>query len=438
MNRTRALTSLSILFASALMLLPVKAYSLEYVDGFSQLSDAFAGFVDPNSGSTSFPSLNIPEGGRAESLGSACTALADDISFFDYNAAASSVLKNTELALFHNSWISDSNLETIAATWRIGDLGLGAKLKCFYVPFTEYNDFGDRMASSYFSETTGVFNISYNFFHGYYFKGLAVGANVKASWRAVPDYTDRTTGAIIKNSGLGQSGAAVMADIGVLLRFNAAKGFADRDPNLKIGFAIQNAGIAFTGFGTAQGITIDDSLPTAVCAGISYRFIKPVTICADFRQPVNLVDFSRTEMWDAGIGVDVQITDVVEMMAGFRLKGANPRFSLGTEIELKQFTVDLNYTFDLTSSLNPVNHFSVGAKINFGDDGRYSRELQAEGYYEDGLKYYANGQMDKAVEAWEQCLKINPAFTPARNSISLVKNSNKLFDRVIDIQSLEY
>ena len=170
----------------------------------------------------------------------------------------------------------------------------------------------------------------------------------------------------------------------------------------------------------------------------SYRFIKPVTICADFRQPINLIDFSRTEMWDAGIGVDVQITDIVEVMAGFRLKGANPRFSLGTEIELKQFTVDLNYTFDLTSSLNPVNHFSVGAKVNFGDDGRHSRELQADGYYEEGIKYYANGQMDKAVEAWEQCLKLNPAFTPARNSINLVKNSTKLFDRVIDIQSLDY
>ena len=162
MNRNRVPTFSVFLFFAILMLIPVKVYSLEYVDGFSQLSDAFQGFVDPNSGSTSFPSLNIPEGGRAESLGSACTALADDISFFDYNAAASSILKNTELARFHNSWISDSNLETIAATWRKGDLGMGAKLKCFYVPFTEYNDFGERMASSYFSETTGVFNISYN------------------------------------------------------------------------------------------------------------------------------------------------------------------------------------------------------------------------------------------------------------------------------------
>lgn len=438
MNRTRTFTVLSFLFFAALMLLPVKAHSLEYIDVYENLSDAFSGFVDQNSGSTSFPSLNIPCGGRAESLGSACTALADDITFFDYNPAASSVLSKTELALFHNSWIADSNLETLAATWRKNDLGMGAKIKCFYVPFTEYNDFGNRVASSYYSETTGIFNISYNFFNGYYFKGLAVGTNIKASWRSVPDYTDKTTGAIIPDSGLSQSGAAVMADLGLLLRFNFAKGFADREANLKIGFCLQNAGVAFTGFGTAQGVTIDDSLPTAISAGIAYRFIKPVTICADFRQPLNLQDFSKTEKWDAGIGVDVNITDSVELMAGFRLKGANPRISLGTEVELKKFILDFNYTFDLTSSLNPVNHFSIGARINFGDDGRKSRELQADGFYEDGLKYYAQGEMDKAVEAWEKCLKLNPAFTPARNSINLVKNSKKLFDRVIDIQSLEF
>lgn len=425
------------LLIAVIALLPVKTFSLEYIDVYSTLSDTFSGFTDKNAGSTSFPSLNIPAGGREESLGSAITGLADDISFFDYNPAASCVLKNTELALFHNSWISDSNLETVAGTWRLNDLGLGAKLKCFYVPFTEYNDFGDRMTSNYYSETTGVINASYNFFNGYYFKGLAVGANLKGSWRSIPDYTDRTTGELIKNSGLSQSGAAVMVDLGILLRFNAAKYFADRDPNLKIGISLLNAGVALTGFGSSQGIKIDDSLPTCISAGISYKFAKPVTICADFRQPINLLDFSQSEMWSAGIGVDVQITDFMELMAGFRLKGANPRISLGTEIDLKHFILDLNYTFDLTSSINPVNHFSVAAKINFGDHGRYINELKADDYYEEGLKYYASGQMEKAVESWEECLKLNPSFTPARNSIELVRNSTKLFDRVMNIQTLD-
>ena len=412
-------------------------FSLEYIDVYTKLSDTFAGFVDKNAGTTTFPSLNIPSGGREESLGSAFTALADDIGFFDYNPAASSVLKNTEVAFFHNSWIADSNLETVAGTFRKDNLGLGAKLKCFYVPFTEYNDFGERMTSGYYSETTGILNASYNFFNGYYFKGLAVGANLKFSWRSIPDFTSRDTGELIKNSGLSQSGLALMGDLGILLRFNAAKFFDDREPNLRIGLSLLNAGVALTGFGTSQGIRLDDGLPTELAAGISYRFAKPVAICADFRQPINLTDFSKSQMWSAGIGFDVKVTDFIELMAGFRLKGANPRISLGTEFKIKKFTVDLNYTLDLTSSLNPVNHFSVAARVNLGDQGRYSRELEAEGYYEDGLKYYAGGRMKEAVECWEKCLKLNPSFTPARNSIKLVKNSQKLFDRVIDIQSLD-
>lgn len=418
-------------------IIPVNVHSLEYIDAYSGFADPFAGLVNKNEGTTSFPSLSIPAGGREESLGAAFTALCDDIGFFDYNPAASCVLKDSEIALFHNSWIADSNLETLAATHRINNFGFGAKLKCYYVPFTEYNDFGDRMASNYYSETTAVVNASYNFLCGYYFKGLAVGANIKACWRSIPDYTDKQTGSLIKNSGLAQSGVAFACDAGILLRFNVLKFFNDRNPNLNIGLSILNAGIGLTGFGTAGGVTLDDALPTSISAGISYRFVKPVAITLDFNQPINLVDFSKTGQWSCGVGLDVTVTNFLEIMAGFRLKGANPRISLGTEFNIKKFTVDLNYTFDLTSSINPVNHFSVAARINFGDQGRFSKELEAEGFYEDGLKLYAAGKMDEAVESWEKCLKLNPSFTPARNSIQLVKNSKKLFDRVIDIQSLE-
>ena len=419
------------------LIIAVNAYSLEYIETFSSIADSFSSFVDKNAGTTVFPSLDIPSGGREESLGSAFTAVADDISFFEYNPAASCVLKETGLAFFHNSWIADSNIETLSGTIRNDNFGCGAKLKCFYVPFTEYNDFGDRVASSYYSETTAVVNASYNFFNGYYFKGLAVGANAKMAWRAIPDYTDRDTGEIIKHSGISQSALAFMTDVGVLLRFNAAKFFDDRDPNLKVGLTLQNIGVSLTGFKSAQGVHLDDSLPTAINAGISYRFIKPAMIAFDFKQPVNLLDFSKTQMCSFGVGLDVNVTDFVEVMAGFRLKGANPRISLGTEVKLNQFILDFNYTFDLTSSVNPVNHFSLALKMNFGDRGRYVKELEAEGYYEDGLKYYAQGRLDEAVESWEKCLKINPGFTPARNSIKLVSNSKKLFDRVIDIQSLE-
>ena len=63
-------------------------------------------------------------------------------------------------------------METLCATSRNGNLGYGAQFKCFYVPFSEYNLYGDRVAGSYYTETSATINVSYNFLAGYDFKGL--------------------------------------------------------------------------------------------------------------------------------------------------------------------------------------------------------------------------------------------------------------------------
>ena len=417
--------------------LMAKLFALDMTDVFHTLSNPFYNMVDPNEGMTSFPSLNIPCGGREESLGGAFTGLCDDICFFDYNPAASCLLPKGEFALFHNSWISDSNLETLAWADRFNDLGLGAKLKCFYVPFTEYNYFGDRVAANYYSETTACVNASYNFFHGYYFKGLAVGTNLKAAWRSVPDYTNNENNSIIQGSGLSQSSLGVMADLGVMLSFDVLKNFDSREANLRVGASLLNLGVAMTGFGSQGKFQIDDPLPTAAAIGVSYRFLKKLAVCADFRQPINLKDFSKSARWSAGVGIDFTVTDKLEFMAGFRLKGANPRFSLGTEFKVKKFIFDINYTLDLTSSLNPVNHFSLSARIGLGDHGRKQRQERCDALYTKGLDEYAKGNEAAAVEYWEAALKEDKAWTPAQRWIDTVKNSRKLYERVLDIQSLE-
>ena len=81
-------------FSVSIFLFSVSAgnvFSLDLSDAGSSLADAFGWSSDDNEGLSSFRSLNIPVGGRAESLGTACTALCDDVVFFDYNPAASSV-----------------------------------------------------------------------------------------------------------------------------------------------------------------------------------------------------------------------------------------------------------------------------------------------------------------------------------------------------------
>lgn len=402
------------IFQFFLIFFAVNLKALSYTDLNTTLSDIFYSFTDSNEGTTTFRSLLIPFGGRTESLGNAYTGWCNDIGYLQFNPGAGSIQKETQLALYHNSWIADSKMETLAYTTRFNNIphfSLGGYLSCFYVPFTEYNLFGDRVASSYYSETVGAINFSYNFLAGYDFKGLAIGGTIKAGWRGMPNYTDNNTNAIIKKSGLNQSGLAIMCDIGVILQFNFLKFYYSRDPNVRIGFAAKNLGASITGFGSS--LKLDDPLPTEFSVGISLKFIKQITLSFDFTQPVNLFNMGNYIIPSAGTGVSFEFTDKIAVLGGFELKGGNPRISTGFEFEVEKIRLNFNYTLDLTSSLAPLNKISLSAKIKFGDKGRSLVDSEVDRLYQTGLKYYANAQWQEAIDVWNEALKLNKRFDPA-------------------------
>ncbi|OJF77088.1 MAG: hypothetical protein BKP49_02815 [Treponema sp. CETP13] len=414
---------------------PVVIFSATYDDVSETLSEIFDDYIDENEGTTSFRSLYIPSGGRAEALGSAFTALADDISFFEYNPAGSCQLENTEAAIFHNSWISDSSLETLSYVNRINNLGYGASLKCFYVPFTEYNIFGDNVSTGYYSETTATLNVSYNFLAGYKFKGICVGANLKGAFRSIPDYTDNDTDEIITDSGLSQSAIAAMTDIGVLLQFNALKFYSSRDSNLNFGATIHNLGFIYTDL-TSSDSDFSETLPTYFSTGIAYSFIRPVTITLEYQQPFNLSDLSTSEQWAASTGTSVIITPFFTMLGGFQLRGGSPRLTMGGELKYNEVTFNINYTLDMTSSTTPINRISVTAKLNLGDNGRYELQQKIDEMYSTGLHLYANGELEKAIEIWSEILEYSPRFDPAIAGIESAQSSLELEQRIKELQTL--
>ena len=137
MNKKRIFftTFLFFLFSST-----ARLNSLSLTDISSGFSGLFSSSVDKNEGETSFRSLLIPFGGRTESLGSAYTGLCDDVGYLRFNPAAGSIQNETQVSLFHNTWIADSKLETLAYTTRFNklkNLSIGGYVSCFYVPFTE-------------------------------------------------------------------------------------------------------------------------------------------------------------------------------------------------------------------------------------------------------------------------------------------------------------
>lgn len=405
--------------------------ALSYSDLITDLSDIFYSFVDKNEGQTSFRSLLIPFGGRSESLGGAYTGLCDDINFLQYNAGAGAVQKESQIALFHNMWIADSKMETIAATTRfknIPHLSLGGFVSCFYLPFTEYNIFGDRVAASYYSETLAAINFSFNFLAGYDFKGFSLGGNLKTAWRGMPNYTDNNTNEVINNSGLAQSGLAFMGDLGLLLQFNFLKFYYSRDPNVRIGFSAQNLGVSLTGWG--QEVVLDDPLPSLLSAGISVKFVKPVTLSLEFQQPINLQNLSTYLKPYIASGISLEFTNFLSVLGGFAIKGGNPRFSVGFEFEVAKVRFNFNYTLDFTSSFSPLNKLSLSLKLKLGDKGRGIIDKQVDEYYQQGLIYYAEADYQAAIDVWKEALKLNKRFDPAKLGIQSAQYQIDMFQLI--------
>ncbi len=419
-GRSRIIITLMILSNAA------RLCALDLSDPYISLAGILDPLVDPNEGTTAFRSLLIPGGGRAEAMGSAFSALANDISFFETNPSGSATMKNTELAVFHNSWIADSRLETLSFTSRNDDFGYGASLRCFYVPFTEYNTFGERASRGYYSETFGVLNVSYNFLSGYYFKGIATGASLKAGYRSMPDYSDNY-GNLIEGSGSTQSAATVMADFGVQTRFNFLKIYNSREPNFFLGATVRNLGPP----------VLDEALPTVVTAGTAYKPANPVVISAEVQKPVNLLAPEKSGSTVMGAGFAVEFTNFFTLLGGLQLKGANPRASIGGEINVNDLQFNMNYTLDMTTQAVLFNRISLAAKLNLGDRGRAERQKRVEDLYVKGLTLYASGDLEGAIEIWSEALDIDRRFDPAEEGIRTASTTLELQQKIRELQQLE-
>ena len=370
---------------------------------------------DFNTGTTVFPLLRIPSGGKAEGMGTAQVAVAADSASILYNPAASSVLDLTELAFLHNNWIADSSVESVIFTKRFKDFGIGGGIKLLYLPFTQYDDTGERVSRGYPLETLLTLNAAYNLFRNYYFSGVSAGISVKAGYRSIPRrfYAD-------------QSSFAIMADAGLYSSFNLLKFYDSRDKNLSVGVVFRNAGVE----------TLGEAPPTEFSAGFAYSPIRPLNFAFDFNLPVNLLG-DPAEKWYLAGGFDAAMTDFFSFQGGFNYRGANPRISLGSTIDTEDAAFNLNYTLDLTTSTKQIDRFSIEARLKLGDEGRFENMAMVDELYIAGLEAYANGDLSKAIAYWEAALEVDGTFTPAEEYIASASRSLDLLNKMEELNKVE-
>ncbi|MDR2965553.1 MAG: UPF0164 family protein [Treponema sp.] len=383
--------------------------------------------IDNNTGLTAFPVLNVPMGGRSEGMAGAFAAISDDISFLEFNPAGSSMLEKSELAFFHNNWVADTKLEGAAYATRFGNLGIAAGAKWLYTPFTEYNYYGERVSSGYYSEGVAILNVSYNLFPSYYFSGVSIGVNLKGAFRLVPDFTDNYDN-ILSGSGMDQSAAMGMADIGILTRFNFLKFYAAREQNMSVALVAKNLGPPASG----------EALPTVFNAAIAYKPIRPLIISFDFFYPFNLLDYTLSELPYGALGLSVQVADFLSMRTGLMVKAGTSRFTIGSAIIIDNITLDINYTLDLLTQFQPLNRISLGVRINLGDKGRKQLSDKVDELYLLGVEAHARGNLADAKLCWEEALSIDSGFTPAKEALIMMENREDLIKRIEDLYLLDF
>ena len=378
--------------------------------------------LDPNTGLTVFPILLIPSGGRYEGMGTAFTAVADDSGFIEANPSGSSLLEYTELSFTHNNWIADSNMEGVVYSVRFGDLGIGFGGKFLYVPFTEYDQWGERSSKGYYTESLATMNISYNFFSSYYFYGLAVGTNIKVAFRTLP------SGIYETNSIDSQTALMAMADVGILTRFNFLKFYHSRGKNLSVGAVVKNLG----------PFSLGEPLPTEVTFGFSYAPIRPLLLAFDFNLPFSFDPANYPpERWGISAGMDLAFTNFFSIQTGFKYRGSNPKISVGSMVDLAKVSFTVNYTMDLTTSSNSVDHFSIQARLKLGDRGRADLQSRIDELYTSGLEAYANGKLTEAISFWDKVLELDPSFQPANEMKLTAQRALNLRREMEAIQQVE-
>jgi hypothetical protein len=125
------------------------------------------------------------------------------------------------------------------------------------------------------------------------------------------------------------------------------------------------------------------------------------------------------------------------LQGGLLIKGGNPRLTLGSSFDLAASRITINYTLDLTTQLTPLNRISIQAAFSLGDLGRGDIAKKVDSLYLDGLDAYARGEIDAAISLWDDALRLDSTFDPARESRDAAEASRGLKQTMIELQKIK-
>jgi tetratricopeptide (TPR) repeat protein len=156
-------------------------------------------------------------------------------------------------------------------------------------------------------------------------------------------------------------------------------------------------------------------------------------------------ELSEKPYWAAGLAVS--FTDFLSMRAGVRAKPGNIRIALGSGLTFakknaegsgKTISLDMNYTLDMLTRIQPLNRLSLGIRVDLGDQGRQAKANRVDTLYLSGLEAYARGEYTAALRDWQEALELDPQYLPARESLSILEEALAVQRRMDELQQLNF
>jgi tetratricopeptide (TPR) repeat protein len=344
------------------------------------------------SGLTGGTFLKIPVGGRMVGMAEAFTAVADDPYALAGNVAGISRNRDLEISFSHLEWFGDVNCEFFAVTRSffkgIGgfDSSLGLAVQYLHVPdFLDYDDWGSPRGKVEFADyalTAG---------YGQKIGPFAAGLALK----------------YVTESALGTPDGAMTFNLGLLYSFRLPTfelfkyKFIARPVDL--GFLLENWGM-----GTEIG---GYATPTLWKFGLSLRPADAFLIAADLQfTPENRIRLNT--------GCEYSLNNVVFFRFGYRFFGYETdsyTMGLGGRFTVAGKVIKADLSFAPASVLGNTLGLSVSMKYpgRISDEDRRSADML---YYK-GIYYFTRGELDKAIEMWNETLKFDPEMAIAKQKI---------------------
>jgi len=336
-------------------------------------------------GTTGANFLKIGVGARPLGMGGAFVAVADDANTIWWNPAGVASIKRKELTLMHNEMGEDIRYQFLAYSQAVRKLrgGLGGSIS-----YLSVSDIQGYSPGGVPTKKLSTYDLGISLCYGLgILPSLSGGVNFK--------FIDEK---------LAHKKASTCAfDIGGLWRTPLS--------GLQLGFSIQNLG------GGLKFIQERSSLPLNFLLGSAYefKFFGAQSIVAmDVNIPVDYSVFING-------GFECRIYNLIAFRAGFKSKDdLSSGLRLGIGIGGKNLVIDYSWL--------PRGEFGdshrISASLRFGREFEESMmEKDIKEHFEEGKKYFYNGQVLKAYREFKNILLVSPGHKGARDFMSRIEVS---------------